>query len=186
VTERRRRGAELEGSILEAAWKELTEVGYARLTMEGVAARAHTGKQVLYRRWANRAQLIIAAMRHNTGSIVADIPDTGELRGDVLAILDHMGRRQQEIGSDTIHGLIAEAVDLNPEFFEVMTGVMQSVLERAVARGEISAVPDSRRVVTLPVDLFRHEMLRTRLPVPRHTAFEIVDEVFLPLLRAGT
>ncbi len=185
MTDRRRRGAELEASILEAAWAELAEVGYLRLTMEGVAARAHTGKQVLYRRWANRAQLVIAAMRHNTGSLAERIPDTGSLRGDLLAALDHMTRRQQEIGSDTLHGLITEAVDLDPEFFGVMYDVLRTILERAAARGEIPAVPDSPRVVTLPADLLRHEMLRTRKPIPPSAAVEIVDEVALPLLRGA-
>ena len=60
---RRRRGVELEGAILRAAWDELTAVGYARLSMEGVADRAQTGKQVLYRRWPNRAELGRASCR---------------------------------------------------------------------------------------------------------------------------
>ena len=184
MSEQRRRGAELEASILEATWTELAEVGYARLTMEGVAARAHTGKQVLYRRWPNRAQLVIAAMRHNAGSLTEEIPDTGELRGDVLAVLDHMVQRQRDVGSATVHGLMAEAVDLDPEPFSLMHGVMRTILERAVARGEIAAVPESLRVITLPADLLRHEILRTRHQVPPQTATEIVDEVFLPLLHS--
>ncbi|HET6742594.1 MAG TPA: helix-turn-helix domain-containing protein, partial [Kribbella sp.] len=56
--EKRGRGAELEAVLLDAAWAELMESGYARLTMEAVAARAQTGKQVLYRRWRNRAELV--------------------------------------------------------------------------------------------------------------------------------
>ena len=49
ITAQRRRGPELEAALLDAVWWELAETGYARLTMEGVAARANTGKQVLYR-----------------------------------------------------------------------------------------------------------------------------------------
>lgn len=67
--------------------------------MEAVAARAHTGKQVLYRRWRNRAELVVAAMRHRTGSIVADVPDTGTLRGDVLAVLQRMADRFASLGA---------------------------------------------------------------------------------------
>src|SRR5690242_5400164 len=104
----RRRGTELAESILAAAWDELSEVGYARLSMESVAARASTGKQVLYRRWRNRAELVMAAVRHRTGSIVDRIPDTGALRTDVLAVLAVMVRRRQEIGLDVVHGLLAE------------------------------------------------------------------------------
>src|SRR6266536_3554148 len=93
----RRRGAELEDALLQAAWEEVSAVGYANLTMEGVAARARTGKAVLYRRWPNRAVLILAAMRHRVGSIVSEIPDTGDLREDVpgvmMTILTHAAAR---------------------------------------------------------------------------------------------
>ncbi|MEU4746994.1 helix-turn-helix domain-containing protein, partial [Actinosynnema sp. NPDC023658] len=57
----RRRGAQLEQAILDAAWDELCEVGYARLTIEGVAIRAGTSKSVIYRRWGSRAELALAA-----------------------------------------------------------------------------------------------------------------------------
>lgn len=180
---RRRRGAELEATILQATWEELAAVGYARLTMEGVAARASTGKQVIYRRWRNRAELVIAAMRHNTGSIVGRVPDTGELRGDVVAVLRHMADRQRELGADVVHGLMAEAADLDPEFFTVMGGVMTTVLERAAARGEITSAELPPRVVTLPADLLRHVILLTREPISDGVITEIVDDVFLPLLR---
>jgi AcrR family transcriptional regulator len=180
----RRRGAALEASILEAVWAELAEVGYAKLTMEGVAARAHTGKQVLYRRWRNRAELVIMAMRHNTYSIADRIPDTGSLRDDVIEVLGQLIRRQREIGADVFHGLLAEAPDLGPEFFTVMNGVMGTVLKQAEQRGELNLAGVSPRVLTLPADLLRHEMLLGQSAIAESTALEIVDEVFLPLIRA--
>ncbi|MEV1070024.1 TetR/AcrR family transcriptional regulator [Streptomyces sp. NPDC050263] len=180
----RRRGAELEASILEAAWEELAAVGYSRLTMEGVAARARTGKQVLYRRWRNRAELVIAAMRHNTGSIIDQIPDTGDLRGDVLAVLGRMARRHRDVAPDIIHGLMADAPDLDPVTLTIMSGVMTTVLKRAAERGEIASAELSPRVITLPANLLRHEMLLTRHPISDQVLTEIVDEVFLPLVHA--
>ena len=114
ATSRRRRGPELEAAIMSALWTELAEVGYARLTMEGIAARADTGKQVLYRRWRNRAELVIDALRHETGSIADHIPDTGNLRSDVLAALDWTIRRADHIGPDIIHGVMAELPDIDP------------------------------------------------------------------------
>lgn len=180
----RRRGTELEAAILRATWDELTAVGYARLSMEGVAERAQTGKQVLYRRWRNRAELVVAAMRHRFTSIADDIPDTGELRGDVLAVLRRMVRRFDDVGPDVVHGLMAEAGDLGPEFPAIMTDVMGAILERAGRRGEIRIEAVNRRITTLPADLLRHEMLLTKDPIPETAIIEIVDEVFLPLIRA--
>lgn len=186
-TQRRRRGALLETSLLAAAWEELAEVGYARLTMEGVATRAHTGKQVLYRRWHNRAELVLAALRHHGGSLADQIPDTGELRGDVLAVLRHMVRRRDEFGPDVVHGLLSElpSADLETEFepVAIMRLVMTTIIDRATARGEIGRGRLSPRALTLPVDLLRHELLLSRRPISDQTLTDIVDQVYLPLLR---
>ena len=180
----RRRGAELEDTILTAAWEELAAVGYVRLTMEGVAARAHTGKQVLYRRWRNRAELVIAAIRHRTGSIADHIPNTGELRGDVLAVLTWMTQRRQDFGADTIHGLMAELPTMHPEVFTDMQEVMKKILNQAKTRGEIKTENLPSRLITLPVDLLRHQLLLTKDPIKETTLEEITDQIFLPLVRA--
>ncbi|GAA2156491.1 TetR/AcrR family transcriptional regulator [Actinomadura napierensis] len=180
----RRRGAALEAAILDAAWDELDASGYAGLTIENVAARARTGKQVIYRRWQNRADLALAAMRHRYTSIADDVPDTGSLRGDVLAVLRHMARRFREFGSDLVHGLMAEAHELDPETFEVIPDAMAIILGRAAERGEVSAEAVTPRIARMPADLVRHEMLLTDRPVPDGVLVEIVDEMFLPLVRA--
>ena len=85
-TPTRRRGAALEQAILRAAMDELTETGYAGLTMERVARRAGTNKNAIYRRWPNRAALGIAAYQQFTVA-GSPLPDTGELRGDALELL---------------------------------------------------------------------------------------------------
>jgi AcrR family transcriptional regulator len=180
----RRYGAELERELLQAAWDELAEVGYANLTMEGVAARAHTGKQVLYRRWRGRADLVIAAVREHTGSIADHVPDTGSLRGDVLAVLDWTAKRWRDFGASTVHGLLAELPDIDPSAFLIMEDVMAAILKRAAARGEIATADLNPRVATLPSSLIRHEMLLSNQPATERTRIEIVDEVFLPLVHA--
>lgn len=111
------------------------------------------------------------------------IPDTGDLRKDVLTVLRHGAKRQLEPGAETIHGLMADVPDLNPDFFVLMRDVMTTVLRHAAERGEadLDALPP--RVVTLPTDLLRYEMLMARGPVPDPVLVEIVDDVFLPLVR---
>ncbi|MDL4821023.1 TetR/AcrR family transcriptional regulator [Actinomadura opuntiae] len=180
----RRRGAALEAAILDAVWDELEASGYAGLTVENVAARARTGKQVIYRRWQNRADLALAAMRHRYSSIRDDVPDTGSLRGDVLTVLRYMARRFQEFGPDLVHGLMAEAHELGPETFEVIPDAMAVILGRAAERGEVPPDAVTPRIARMPADLVRHEMLLTDRPVPDEVLVEIVDEIFLPLVRA--
>src|ERR1700761_2538013 len=84
---RRRHGPELESALLTAAWQELVEAGYARLTMESVARRAHASEAVLYRRWPNKAGLVLAAIDHHRATHPVEAPDTGTLRGDLIAEL---------------------------------------------------------------------------------------------------
>jgi AcrR family transcriptional regulator len=178
----RRRGAALETAILDATWAELSEVGYQRLTMEGVAARAQTGKQVLYRRWRNRAELVMATVRRQVTPISRNLPDTGRLRDDVLVVLRRMSARYTEIGPDIVHGLMMEASDLGPDFYGLLSGMMTTILGRAAERGEARPGPIPSRVVSLPLDLVRHEMMLAHRPVPEAALAEIVDQLFLPLV----
>ena len=85
----RRHGAELEAAILDAAWEQLVAEGYEHFTIDAVAARAQTSKPVLYRRWKTRDDLLRATARHRGAADAPAIPDTGTLRGDLLALLSN-------------------------------------------------------------------------------------------------
>jgi AcrR family transcriptional regulator len=187
----RRRGEALTATILEAAWAEVREVGYPKLTMEGVAARAHTGKQVIYRRWPNRSQLIVAAIRHVLGPLAPDAIDTGSLRGDVLTLLRRMAGRAKHYGPDLLYGLLSEQAQIGGEMFGGLPRVMMTIIDQAVRRGELAHGDLPERVVSLPIDLARYEGLRNIELVAAMTdddiegaMAEIVDTVFLPLVMA--
>ena len=186
----RRRGDELEAEILEAAWAEIQEHGYHRLTIEGVAARVRTGKQVLYRRWPNRVHLAVAAIRHNLGPLVVSAPDTGSLREDYLTVMRLMARRAEHYTPELLHGLLSEMPDLH-DFFSTLPGFMAEILDNAVARGELTHAALPERVINLPLDLIRYEGLRSARDwssigdVDTEKMFaEILDDVFLPLVKA--
>jgi AcrR family transcriptional regulator len=178
----RRRGAKLDDALLQAAWEEVSAVGYANLTMEGVAARARTSKAVLYRRWPNRAALVLAAMRRRVGSIASEIPDTGDLRQDVLIVLRQLGHRYQEVGPDITHGLMTELHDIPTDVFEVVPGVMMAILTHAAQRGEVRLDHVTPRIAALPGDLLRHDLLLSRGSVSEAFLAEVVDDIFLPLV----
>lgn len=189
-TQTRRRGATLERALLQAVWEELAAVGYANLTMEGVAARAGTSKVVLYRRWPSRPALVLAAMRQQAPLLSGEVPNTGTLRGDVLALLCRISQRLSDVGPEVIHGLLADYFRdaelfayLREQVLQVGTEVMYTILQHAAERGEVEIDTISPRVATLPVDLARHELLVTRAPVPDAVLVEIVDDIFLPLVQ---
>jgi AcrR family transcriptional regulator len=188
----RRRGATLEHALLDAAWHELHESGYAKLTMERVAERAGTSRAVIYRRWRNRAELAIAAMRHRQPVLSGKIPDTGTLRGDVLALLRRASARIAELGPDAVIGTLGDLLSDDEAFEQILEQVvrggdelMSEVLSRATSRGE-AREDVSARVARLPLDLLRHELILTHRPPSERGLEEIVDEIFLPLvLRDG-
>jgi AcrR family transcriptional regulator len=186
----RRRGSRLETALLQAAWDELTEVGYAALTMERVAARAKTSRAVLYRRWPSRPELVIAALQQHTAVAPLEVPDTGTLRGDVLAVLRHMSERVGEVAgviSFLVAGSFAETglppAALRERAVAGSPQTMQLVIERGIARGEVDPGRLSPRIASLPVDLVRHDLIMTQAPVPDATLVEIVDKIFVPLVR---
>jgi AcrR family transcriptional regulator len=186
---RRRRGPELEAALLDAAWDELMAVGYWALTMEGVAARAHTGKMVLYRRWPNRPQLLMAALRRHLKNAPVPVPDTGSLRGDLLALLrDVSGRWGEFAGVMTfLQADFYRETGLPPAMLRSQqhsrsADTLELLLQRAARRGEIGARPVSPRLARLPIDLVRYESLMTQAPLPEAALEEIADTIFLPLL----
>ena len=186
----RRRGAALEQALLDAAWAELQEAGYAGLTMEAVADRAGTSRAVLYRRWRSRAELVIVAMRRQRPMLSGEVPDTGSLRGDVLALLTRVSDRLTELGPETVYGILGDYfadTELFSAFQEqvlhIGAGVMATILKHAEERGEVRP-GISPRVASVPTDLFRHELLVRRTPPARSAIAEIIDDVFLPLVRA--
>jgi AcrR family transcriptional regulator len=150
--------------------------------MEGVAARAGTSKPVLYRRWPNRAALVLAATRHRLASITSEIPDTGDLRQDVLTVLWQFRDRYLQIPPDITHGLMTELPDIPNDVFEVVPGVMMTILGHAAARGEVRLDKVTPRVAALPGDLLRHDLLLSQGPVSDASLAEIVDDIFLPLV----
>ncbi|MFD5463229.1 TetR/AcrR family transcriptional regulator [Kitasatospora sp. NPDC127059] len=188
---RRRRGGELEQAILDAVWAELTEHGYARLTMDGVAARARTSKPVLYRRWPNRIELVMAALGRNAPDY-QEPPDTGDLRTDLSQFLGSLLHRFDDLPVEGVHGFLVDLMrdpELRCVFRAGLThegpvetlGVM---MRRAVDRGEVDPARLTPRVVALPLDLLRDAfMIAGEVPSDRVVA-EVLDEVVLPLLRA--
>jgi AcrR family transcriptional regulator len=185
----RRRGADLEEAILDAAWEQLAAEGYGRFTIDTVAARAHTSKPVLYRRWKTSEELLHAAIRHRGAVAEIPDPDTGTLRGDFLALL----RRSNTLRGDMaalLSGMLGSyysqpglaPADLRKLFLEGRPSATGRAIERAVARGEIDPARLTPRIASLPYDLWRHEVMMTLKPVPDHVLRQIVDDIFIPLI----
>jgi AcrR family transcriptional regulator len=188
-TRRRRRGEELEAALLDAAWQELVEAGFARLTMESVAARAKTGVAVLYRRWPNKDDLVLAAIRHYGVTHPVDVPDTGSLRGDMIAALSNVSSARVgfvAIVGAAFSGLLASAgltpAQVRENVLSERSLLSDEIFARAQERGEIDLDRIPPAVLTMPFDLMRHEILMTYKPIPPERVLAIVDDLFMPLV----
>ena len=186
----RRRGRALDAAIFQATLDELAEVGYARLTMEGIAERAKAGKASLYRRWPTRIELVMEAVYSRLPG-PEDPPDTGTLRGDLLAVLRAGAEALAGPPGEALRGVLSEALGDSGVVDRVRRTsqggsrrVMREILRRAVERGEIDAAAVTERRVETGQALLRYHFLFNGTPIPDQVIVEIVDEVLLPMLRS--
>jgi AcrR family transcriptional regulator len=186
----RRRGIALEQAVLHAAIDELLAGGYAALTMDRVAERAGTNKNAIYRRWPSRAALAVAAYRQMASGDLP-LPDTGTLRDDALELLRRANRAWSSPAGAVQRSLLAGVAD-DPQLLALIqertndagSALWLTVLGRAVARGEARPEALHPRVATVAVVLLRNEYVTRGGPTaPDHVLVEIVDDVYVPLVR---
>jgi AcrR family transcriptional regulator len=184
------RGRQLDASrdaaLRDAALELLAEIGYDRLSIEAVAARAKASKMTIYRRWSGKAELVVDAISsmHKPG----EVPDTGSLRGDLAAVAKNCDSADTRFDAQLLLGLVT-ALARDSELRQVVrdhflgrggTRVRQ-VFERAVARGEI---PEGRNLDLLisvfPALAIHHLLIFGELPDPDFTA-QVMNDLVLPL-----
>jgi AcrR family transcriptional regulator len=156
----RLRDPEVDEAILTAAMDLLAEMGYARLTMDHVAARARVGKASLYLRWPNKVALVAEAIQHHA-AVVPNIPDTGSVREDMRvflrALLRSKSAAQRAIAAVT--GEIASNPELAKAWRQGVAGSLvactREIVERATQRGELPAASDVELLAMLPLTLLQ-------------------------------
>jgi AcrR family transcriptional regulator len=182
----RRRGGTLEKAILNAAWAELLDRGYARFTLEAVAKRASTSRPVLTRRWPGRADLAVAAIDNYNANNPIDVPDLGSVRAELILLLQKAVERGARTTTKVLLSMNDYFKETNSSIRDlqqkmVCKGEFQEVLERGIARGELDPTKMTPRISSLALDLVRYEVIMTRKPISGAVIAEIIDTVFLPL-----
>lgn len=181
----RRRGAVLESVIAEAALAELTAHGYPGFSMERVAVRAGTGKASIYRRWPSRIELVVAAVQRSLPG--DEPPDTGSLRGDLIEMMSLLSDLLAGPAGIAVRGIIAETLSSQGSLAEASpplgfaTSVMERIVQRAVARGELAPGSVTAQQLRVPPAMMRNHFL-FRGPVTTAVIIEMVDEVVLKVL----
>lgn len=185
----RRRDHTRDPQILDAALDVLAETGYDGMTIDMVAARARAGKATLYRRWPSKAELVIdavACMKRGDLDYSA-LPDTGTLRGDLVAMIKphsiEDGERKLKLMAGLMSMLsrapeLAEAA--NAAIVEPRAAVNRTLMRRAIDRGEISPDCDIETLSLIAPSMAAYRVLILRKPVDEGFLVSLIDSVLLP------
>jgi AcrR family transcriptional regulator len=186
----RRRGQTLERAIFDAVLDQLQAVGYVGLTMEGVAARAHTGKAALYRRWPRKEDLVVDALEHALPS-PTDLPDHGDVRDDLLDLLRRMTAMLNSPTGCALQCLMSEterdesfARLLHERVKEPRKRMFLDLLIRGADRGQVRSAAVTQLVAEAGPALVMQRFLAEGPPVPDDYVVSVLDEVVMPLLRS--
>ena len=180
----RPRSAEADRAILNAAVDLLAERGLAAMSIEEVAARAGVGKATIYRRWSSKGLLALDAFVTSFQE-QQPLPDTGTLRGDLIAALTAWVRAVTGTSMGAmLTGLIAEAqhdpslrAAWRERVLEPLRSQHRIMLDRAIARGEIPATVDREAVLDLFFGAAQHRLLLDHLPLTDDFIRQVVDVI---------
>lgn len=185
------RSAAREQAILAAAAELVVEIGYERVTVDAIAARAHASKATMYRKWPGKAELVAEALRRQAEGSATELPDTGSVRGDLLLTVQNIA--QTFTGGHPGPSLLSlvEAIRADPLLRDVIRAQIDErsgqegalICARAIARGE--NVDSDRGLAVIGLAL-AHLFVRTLLggePPGDDEQQILVDQTLLPLLR---
>lgn len=188
-TERKRPRVEgdRKGEVLDAALRMLIDVGYDRLTMDMVASEAKASKATLYRLWPRKAELVVDAVTRCKQMPDPQLPSTGSLRDDLLAMFCGPGGASQRLPMSVLGGLLTALhtdADLSAawreRFLEPRMAVTRQIFAEAVQRGEIPADLDLDLLHTVLPSMcaFQTSVLGREVDAP--FIRRVIDHVVLP------
>jgi AcrR family transcriptional regulator len=175
----RPRDPRVHEAILKATAELLGEGGYAKLTIDGVAQRAMVTRQSIYRRWPSKLELVAELLREVSEG--APLPDTGTLRGDLIALYRLYARNLLTPGGPIIPALVAESMH-DSELASILDRYTSErrvralhIFERATERGEMAKRFDAELLVDTFSGFFWYRKLLRRRPIRADQATLFVD-----------
>lgn len=186
------RGDRVVEKTLAATLKELSQVGYAALRVEDVAARAQVNKTTVYRRWPTKEALIKAALISALETqVAADLPDTGSVREDLLEhVRSTITITSSPAGRTVIRMLAAERPD--PEVLAIARSIKSSqkaipmaIVKRAKARGELRADVDPNLFLDVLSAAYERLVMKAELAEISEATVQAVAEIVDLMLRGA-
>ena len=143
------RSEEARQAVLEAADNLLAEIGFAAVTIEGIAARARVGKQTIYRWWPSKTDVLMDAFLDDAVQHLMP-QDSGDLGRDLRAHLRHLAEFLTQSDAGTVFRALAghaqHDAKMAERFRRDYLGQQRQVgrvpFQRAIERGELPADTD--------------------------------------------
>jgi AcrR family transcriptional regulator len=174
-----------EQEILDATLEVLADVGYDRLTMDAVATRAKASKATLYRRWNGKVSLVIDALLSVKST--PEVPDTGSLRGDLIASFCGMGGLTDETSVGTFASVLTAihrdqdfAAAFRREVIGPKSQASRTVFERAHDRGELAEGVDIDLFAPALAGIVLHRMYVMGEQPDEALITRVIDQIILP------
>jgi AcrR family transcriptional regulator len=190
----RRRDPALDGHILEAAIAALAEVGFDSMTMDQVAARAGSAKTSVYRRWPSKEELVVDALiwMSRQSVNVETVPDTGDLRGDLLAVQKDHSAESSSRKTRVLAGLGSFLTSNSKVRDEVSSGIFgpllainRKIMKRARRRGDVSLDADIELACQTIVATITYKTTILHKPFDKAQYAKLLDAIILPALKLG-
>jgi len=185
----RRRGQALEQPIYAAVLAELAEFGFARMSLERVAARAGTGKSAIYRRWDTKLDLVVDTLIQEIPS-PAPAGSSGNLRDDLLVFFRQMAQALAGPAGTAICASIGDIrhhpelrTELREQVIEPLQAMLRDLITAAIARGEARPTALAPECLDAGPALLRQHIIEHGPPIPDQLIVRIVDNVLIPMLR---
>ena len=179
-------------AICDATLALLLEVGYDRMSMDAVAARAHASKATIYRRWPGKQELVLDAVKSRGPGLTVP-EDTGSLRGDLVATYRSAVAGAAAEDADLIAGVLRamrsapELADcVRSQVLESKCDVSRTIVARAVERRELPATTDPLILHEVASALWFHRVLVVGADADDVFIVHVVDDVLMPLLDRST
>lgn len=180
----RPRSKEREREILAAALHALVTEGFDAMTIEGVAAAAGAGKATVYRRWHNKIDLVIDAIREQV-AMSAEIVDTGDIAADMRSFLQQLqcdllgpnGALLAAFMAERLrHPALAEAFEV--QYKSHKRAQLRRLVRRAVMRGDLPPDTDIELLAGVGPALMIYEFVQRAGRLPRELPDRIVRQFF--------
>lgn len=174
-----------EVEILQAALEVLGDVGYDRLTMDAVATRAKASKATLYRRWNDKASLVVDALLLNKN--MEEPADTGNFRDDLVATYCGFGGLTDPRGLamfSSVITAISRDADFAKAFREKVVGpklaASERIYARAKERGEVREDLDVSLFGPALAGICLHRLYVLGVVPDREAVARIIDQIIVP------